>query len=346
MLPSKDVNERSWAFTQSGHLGYFYLWELVTTDPEKKLWLVPLISKLRKTLPMDLCPGDPVILKPQVTQPVYLTHDPWKHMLNSNPLPRLCTIILWGSWVSIALDQQPSCVAWQAALTSEMLSYFHHWWLLPTSSSCPWTTKHSSPPVQPIKRTKWQQSRPTAAWHWFWQIVGIWQINGLTRLWVSSQGKESHRFRQTAWPCRSFHPPDSLPASSSTSCFPPPLLRLGHRNSPHSKPAEDSDQWEAVCLSPPHPLGHPIIQEEGSGGLTDEKKIILLSCTPDAMEHRQAPLLSINPALTFQGPLGCDSNIWAEQQPVKNMPAKASCSLLVAINLHIPSFQDRQREHR
>ena len=36
-------------------------------------------------------------------------------------------------------------------------------------------------------------------------------------------------------------------------------------------------------------------------------------------------------------------NIWAEQQPVKNMPAKASCSLLVAINLHIPSFQDRQK---
>lgn len=26
---------------------------------------------------------------------------------------------------SEALDQQPSCVAWQAAITSEMLSYFH-----------------------------------------------------------------------------------------------------------------------------------------------------------------------------------------------------------------------------
>ena len=62
-----------------------------------------------------------------------------------------------------------------------------------------------------------------------------------------------------------------------------------------------------VLLSLPHPLGHPIIQEEGSGGLTDEKKIILLSCTPDSMEHRQAHLLSINPALTFQGLLGCDS---------------------------------------
>ena len=62
-----------------------------------------------------------------------------------------------------------------------------------------------------------------------------------------------------------------------------------------------------VLPSPPHPLGHPIIQEQGSGGLTDEKKIILLSCTPDAMEHRQAHLLSINPALTLQRLLGCDS---------------------------------------
>lgn len=213
-----------WAFTQSGHLGYFYLWELVTTDPEKKLWLVPLISKLRKTLPMDLCPGDPV--DPQASGNPTSLSNPWSWSTCSIviPCPRLCTIILWGSWVSIALDQQPSCVAWQAAITSEMLSYFHHWWLLPTSSSCPWTTKHSSPPVQPIKRTKWQQSRPTAAWHWFWQIVGIWQINGLTRPGVSSQGKESHRFRQTAWPCRSFHP-DSLPASLSTlPNFPPPLL--------------------------------------------------------------------------------------------------------------------------
>lgn len=55
------------------------------------------------------------------------------------------------------------------------------------------------------------------------------------------------------------------------------------------------------CLlpAPPHPLGHTIIQEQGSGGLTDEKKIILLSSTPDAMEHRQAHLVSINPALTL-----------------------------------------------
>lgn len=86
-VPPRMSMRGPWAFTQSGHLGYFYLWELVTTDPEKKSRLVPLISKLRKTLPVDLCPGDPVILKPQVTQPVYLAHDPWKHMLNSNPLP-------------------------------------------------------------------------------------------------------------------------------------------------------------------------------------------------------------------------------------------------------------------
>ena len=135
--PSKDVNERSSGLHPEWTPWFFYLWELVTTDPEKEPWLEPLISKLGKTLPMDLCPGDPVILKPQVTQPVSLAHDLWKHTLSSNPLPRLCTIILWGSWVRIALDQQPGCVAWQTAVTSEMLRYFHHWWLLPTSSSCP-----------------------------------------------------------------------------------------------------------------------------------------------------------------------------------------------------------------
>lgn len=83
MLPLQEVLGPS---PRVDTLVFFYLWELVTTDPEKEPWLVPLISKLGKPKSQWTW-GDPVILKSQVTQPGYLAHDPWKHTLNINPLP-------------------------------------------------------------------------------------------------------------------------------------------------------------------------------------------------------------------------------------------------------------------
>lgn len=76
------------AFAQSGHFGVFLLVGASDHRPWKGTMIGALDFKAWEAqVPVDLCPGDPVILKSQVTQPGYLAHDPWKHTLNINPLP-------------------------------------------------------------------------------------------------------------------------------------------------------------------------------------------------------------------------------------------------------------------
>lgn len=198
-----------------------------------------------------------------MTKPEHLAMSPGRHTEPSVPHP-------------VPSSHRESPGEWRIGPTAQLCSLTgsNYLWnaklfplaggFLPTLSSCSWTTKHFSPSVQPIRREEWQQSQPTAAWHWAWPMVGVWQINGLTHLRVSAGGNGGcHRLSLAAWPFRPLWP-DSQPEYLLISFHLPCPLAVSHHTEswPPLQVLQQIRINRELCASaPPYPLCHSIIQK-------------------------------------------------------------------------------------